>query len=166
MSCKPPTLFPFFESTAARRRQSTTPGPPGPCTLTLAYKRTPQKRPPRYEPRECGHDGMYSCGRYTRISARSRFLGLKETDARSRRPCFSGPDVVLCRWRGGSALFRFHHRIGSEFFCLRLTARSYINAEAEAGSRLACRLPRSRHASCGHCLSRLVCARHGSELTG
>ena len=30
------------------------------------------------------------------------------------------------------------------------------NAQAEAGSRLAGRLPRSRHASCGHCLSRLV----------
>jgi hypothetical protein len=30
------------------------------------------------------------------------------------------------------------------------------NAEAEAGSRLAWRLSRSRHASCDHCLSRLV----------
>ena len=47
---------------------------------------------------------------YTRISARSRFLGIKETDARLRRPCSFGSDVVFCRRRGGSSLIRFHPR--------------------------------------------------------
>jgi len=52
-----------------------------------------------------------------------------------------GPDVVLCRRHGGSALIRFHCRRGPEFLCPRLTPRSYINAQdlrCAAGWRAGC----------------------------
>ena len=73
----------------------------------------------------------------TRISARSRFLGTKETHARLTSPLFVRIGRCSLPPAADFPLIRFHSRRGPEFLCLRLTPRSYINAQGEPGATLA-----------------------------